>query len=319
MVSFTGEKVKPLIIGKAQKPRCFAKVKVDCLPVMYRANKKAWMTGVLFVEWLQWFDRQMKGRKVLLFVDNAPSHATTQLKNVTVKFLPANTTALCQPMDQGIIQTMKLKYRKRQLQFVINQMDRQPTKTGSEILKTVSVLDAVYWVASSWKEVEASTIQKCFAKCGFVEHTSTSAAETPAAAACDDKEQHNDDDEADDYPIAVHIMARKLFDCEFEELLDIDKCMKTCNDEPIDWERPARELLHDGESDDDDDQEEETPQQPTCSINDCLNFTDQMKQFGIHHGNEKIIEATMALNDMVTEMKFRSSKQKTIDQFFVKK
>jgi hypothetical protein len=36
-------------------------------------------------------------------------------------------------MDQGIIQCVKLKYRKKQLQFLIKQMDKF-SKTGSEIL-----------------------------------------------------------------------------------------------------------------------------------------------------------------------------------------
>ncbi|XP_053406646.1 tigger transposable element-derived protein 4-like [Mercenaria mercenaria] len=132
-----------------------------------KTNKKAWMTGEIFEEWLHWFDRQMKGRKVLLFVDNAPSHPQVNLKNVNVKFLPPNTTSLCQPMDQGIIQAMKLKYRKKQLQYVISQMELKQGKSGFDLLKDISVLDAIYWVARAFKEVEISTIVKCFAKCGF--------------------------------------------------------------------------------------------------------------------------------------------------------
>ena len=37
------DKVKPLVIGKSVKPRCFHRVNIDTLPVDYRANKKAWM------------------------------------------------------------------------------------------------------------------------------------------------------------------------------------------------------------------------------------------------------------------------------------
>ena len=39
------EKLKLLVIGKAEKPRCFKNVKTS--PVDYRNNKKAWMTGEL--------------------------------------------------------------------------------------------------------------------------------------------------------------------------------------------------------------------------------------------------------------------------------
>jgi hypothetical protein len=43
-------KLAPLVIGKYAKPRCFKNVNVDNLGVMYKANKKAWMTAVLFQE-----------------------------------------------------------------------------------------------------------------------------------------------------------------------------------------------------------------------------------------------------------------------------
>ena len=62
-------------------------------------------------------------------------------------------------MDQGIIQTVKLKYRKCQLQHVLAEMDICATKTGSQILKEITILQAIYWINSAWKEVKVETIQ----------------------------------------------------------------------------------------------------------------------------------------------------------------
>ena len=107
------------------------------------------MTRALYEEWLKWFDRRIHGRKVLLFVDNAPSHLSVTLRNVPAKYFPANTTSLSQPMDQGVIQAFKLKYRKRQLQHVTNQMDLCQGKTGTDLLKEISILDTVYWISGS--------------------------------------------------------------------------------------------------------------------------------------------------------------------------
>jgi hypothetical protein len=53
-----------------------------------------------------------------------------------------NVTSKSQPMDQGIIQATKLKFRKRQ----ISQMDKGVSKTGSQILKDISILDAIFWI-----------------------------------------------------------------------------------------------------------------------------------------------------------------------------
>ena len=115
--SMDGEKVRPLVIGKSRAPRCFNKLKPGSLPVSYKYNKKAWMTSAIFQEWVTELNKSMKcqGRKILLFIDNAPSHPDLHFSNVVVRFLPPNTTSFTQPMDQGIIQAMKLKFRKRQV------------------------------------------------------------------------------------------------------------------------------------------------------------------------------------------------------------
>ena len=42
--SATGEKLKPLVIGKALKPRCFKNIKVHKLPVTWCHNEKAYLT-----------------------------------------------------------------------------------------------------------------------------------------------------------------------------------------------------------------------------------------------------------------------------------
>ncbi|KAI8498725.1 hypothetical protein Bbelb_231780 [Branchiostoma belcheri] len=55
-------------------------------------------------------DKKMarQGRKILLFMDNAPSHIDMGLRNIELKYqkFPPNTTSGLQPMDQGIIQTV---------------------------------------------------------------------------------------------------------------------------------------------------------------------------------------------------------------------
>ena len=45
------DKIKPLVVGKSAKPRCFNRVDVGALPVIYKSNRTAWMTGQIFNEW----------------------------------------------------------------------------------------------------------------------------------------------------------------------------------------------------------------------------------------------------------------------------
>lgn len=55
------EKLKFIVIGKFEKPRCFKNVLY--WPAIYRANKKQ-MTGALFIEWVRALDRKIPRQKV---------------------------------------------------------------------------------------------------------------------------------------------------------------------------------------------------------------------------------------------------------------
>ena len=85
IVSATGGKVtEPIVIWKSKIPRCF---------------------------------------RYLYLIDNAPCHPPDlkgKFSNINVCFLPKNTTSRLQPLDAGIIQNFKVKYRKLLLKFVIS-------------------------------------------------------------------------------------------------------------------------------------------------------------------------------------------------------
>jgi len=69
-------KFPPLVIGKSLNPRCFKNINKSALPVIYRANSKAWMRSDIFIEWLRYLDNyfRIKDKKVLLLIDNTGSH-----------------------------------------------------------------------------------------------------------------------------------------------------------------------------------------------------------------------------------------------------
>ena len=71
----TGSMKLPLLaIGKSAKPRCFTGIKD--LPVQYTANKKAWMTSDIFIQYLQKMDAlfRRQQRHVCFILDNCPAH-----------------------------------------------------------------------------------------------------------------------------------------------------------------------------------------------------------------------------------------------------
>ena len=106
-----GDKIPMFVIGKSQKPRCFKNVKF--LPCRYRNQKKSWMDGALFEEWVRELDRKFasEGRSIALVIDNCPAHPHIEnLKSIKLFFLPPNTTSATRPMDQGVIRSLKAKY-----------------------------------------------------------------------------------------------------------------------------------------------------------------------------------------------------------------
>ena len=160
----TGEKLPMFVIGKSQKPRCFKHIK--SLPCRYRAQKKSWMNSELFEEWVREQDEkfEIEGRKVALIIDNCPAHPVIEnLKSVTLYFLPPNTTSALQPMDQGVIWSLKSKYRTHIIQKVLAAIDQ-----GKQ-LPVISILEAMKVLALSLSEVSKEAITNCFTKSGFSE------------------------------------------------------------------------------------------------------------------------------------------------------
>src|SRR2546423_14531105 len=102
------DQVPLLILGYAEKPRCFNKKSGQEHGFFYLSNKKAWITKDFFQKYLHRLNAHV-GRKILLLIDNAPSHIWkhTDYPNLEIMALPPNTTSKLQPLDAGIIAAFK--------------------------------------------------------------------------------------------------------------------------------------------------------------------------------------------------------------------
>ena len=60
--------MKPLVITHAKRPRAFGKTLKPALYFNYYYNKKAWITTLVFNDWIGKIDHQMKlaGRQLVL-------------------------------------------------------------------------------------------------------------------------------------------------------------------------------------------------------------------------------------------------------------
>ncbi|KAL2612614.1 hypothetical protein R1flu_024306 [Riccia fluitans] len=166
-----GEKLPPWIIGKSKNPRSFCGQDMTQLKVNYVNSVRAWMITPIFNQYLKELDVyfKRKGQKVLIFLDNAPVHIVdeaTNLANIELCFFPPNLTSVLQPLDGGIIRSLKALYRKFEVVSLLDNINE--LLHASDLIKKLIVLDAIKFIDKSWSLVKAETIQKCFANCGFV-------------------------------------------------------------------------------------------------------------------------------------------------------
>ncbi|XP_023315490.1 tigger transposable element-derived protein 1-like [Trichogramma pretiosum] len=129
------------------------------LPVFWRSSRSAWMNKKLFEEWFNFsFVPEVReflltrnlAFKVLLIIDNAPSHPEsiqTAHPDIEILFLPPNTTALLQPMDQTLL-LRKLIATTRLKQF----------------WKDFNILHSITLLSESWNEIKDSTLNASWGK-----------------------------------------------------------------------------------------------------------------------------------------------------------
>ncbi|KAF0696620.1 Aste57867_12645 [Aphanomyces stellatus] len=165
--------VEPLFIGTAARPRCFRGRSGDDMGFDYHASKKGWMTGAIFSAYLSSLNKRMidEGRKVLLLVDNAPSHTVddeVRLENVKVQMLPKNTTAHLQPQDAGVIASFKAKLKQRKLKNALDQID-MVMRGRQDRLYEVPLDEAMAWAKEAWRSVSQTTVSNCWARTGIVD------------------------------------------------------------------------------------------------------------------------------------------------------
>ena len=304
--SATGEKVKPLVIGKSVNPRCFKGYHRTSLGVTYEANKKAWMNSGLFEKWLKRLNHKMRmqNRNILLFMDNCSAHPHVELPNVKLAFFPPNTTSKLQPMDAGIIQATKLHYRKKLMRHVIFLMDEMSKAT--EVARQVTVLDAILWFQSAWQTVTAETIQKCFKNCGFA---------TDALEVQDEDESWDEEDLLPLLPGGTTL----------HDYANMDSDLVTQNNLGDDWEQAviqsAKQVNEDEHADsgDESDKENDVLAAKTISLKTAWDHTQDMRDLALASNNDDLLNLMIKVEDVIKVAKKKATekmKQPKLDMFF---
>lgn len=184
-------KIKPLLVYHSETPRAFKKFNVQksSLNVMWRSNKKAWVTRDIFTDWInEVFGPTVKKYllemnlplNALLVLDNAPAHPPglqddllEEFNFIKIQFLPPKSTMLLQPMNQQIIYNFKLLYTKSLFErcFEVNAGTdltlREFWKDHFNIVACLKMIDKAWdgvtqrTLISAWKELWPESVIEC--------------------------------------------------------------------------------------------------------------------------------------------------------------
>jgi len=294
--SMTGEKKKLLVVGKSKQPRCFKGVKA--LPVDYTANKNAWMTQEIFSQWLIKWDNELD-RKIVLLIDNCTAHnVSLNLKNIKLVFLPANTTSLIQPCDQGIIRTLKayykLKMRKRVITLIDEMFECESTSTlkANDLSKKINILEALHFVNEAWNNISDVTIRNCFRHGGLVKT---------------EEEEEEEDDHSKD-----------LADKTYEDWMDIDRDLQTSEEYSEDQicQSIINEITNNNDEENDESDEEVDVVVKPPSNKKVLEALDVIRRAVHHRGNN--FNTQYEYEQYIFGMLEENKKQIKITNFFQK-
>lgn len=259
------------------------------------------------------FDKklQKEKRKILLFLDNAASHPRNiQLKNIKIIFLPPNTTAFCQPLDQGIIKNFKTWYRFTILKNILSKMEI--VASSEELVKSINLLDVVYFIHKAWTKVTADTIRNCFRKAGF-RHSGDIVSQTEF-------------DPEDNVPLSVIAERCKIMhhtsgnSVDFEEYVMVDEDLLQ-EDENLDDDNMNSESIETHELENDRDEDDNLPEEEEVGViktnKEALLAIKNLKLFSSKSGDLKGFEMLSNLEDhFENTICAKNVRQKTILHFF---
>ena len=205
LTGMVGEKLHMSVIWKSKNPRCFSNVKH--LPCEYKSQKKSWMNSEIFEEWVRKLDQKFRAddRNIALIIDNCPAHPSiSNLTSVQLVFLPPNATPILQPMDQGVIRSLKAHYRGRVVRLLCRALEKK------EPCPKISILQSMKILVDYWEVVSKETIINCFRKAGM-----TPAVQQAAVSDSDDpfkdlQERVNDLRKADSSMVPDDVTATAL-------------------------------------------------------------------------------------------------------------
>ncbi|KFD64056.1 hypothetical protein M514_10180 [Trichuris suis] len=270
-------KLKPLVIHRHANLRALRGIVKSSLGVYYRYSKRGWMTAQVCLDIFsnayandikKYLNEKNLAFKVLVITDSASSHPPMIAgldPNVHFVFLPARTTSLLQPLDQGVIGAFKAYYLRRTFKMLIDATDGENCETVMEFWKNYNLRMAIDNIVEAWNDVSKQCLHRVWRKlipdliCDFKDFE-------PSAQVCEITES------------CVQLANRLGFEeVEYQDIEDILNCQP---DELTTEELQELSVAGEAERREEDDENQEAPPPPprqmtTAELSNTLETIEQ--------------------------------------------
>jgi len=294
------------IIGKSNKPRCFKNFNPSQHNIIYDSQRSSWMTIAIFKKWfhqnfIPYVQKHLgQSAEAILLLDNCSAHPQddeliSSNGKIRAMFLPPNVTSLIQPMDQGVIESVKRQYRKKLCQSLI--LADASSVSIPDFLKTINLKYVCESISQVWSNTNSRVIVNAWSKL-FGANTDTS-----------------------------------LLDTSISEISEMFKVLSVNSDQDVnDWlgvdtNMPGHEHLSDAEivnevmptetaEESDEDPSEDVQEKVPDSA--ALNAIETVCQWYQQQGEYRatIYQTLTSVRDLAAGKRVNTLKQSTIDRFF---
>lgn len=187
------EKFEPIVVGKYekfdvfkhplfQKPHHLDQQILNKISrefgIQYSSNVNKWITSLMFQKYLLLLEQKLKAanRKIVIILDDLSSHRIINLKfeHIRLIYLKNNSnlhgTSYAShgvkfdylPLNYGIIEDFRIRYRIQQYQWMINIQQSQHHNRLEVLLEKdykIPLVNVLEWVHHGWNQLTPSTIQ----------------------------------------------------------------------------------------------------------------------------------------------------------------
>ena len=319
-------KLPLVLIGKSKSPRCFKGINKESLPVVYFNQKNAWVNTTIFTEWYhQHFVPYIKIKlnelgldsKAVLLIDNCSAHPSEQDlisddKKVITQFLPPNVTSLIQPMDQGVLVSIKRIYRRKILEELVLHDNHSTGTSIITFLKGINLLKVSEMISSSWNDIKDLTLRRSWGKIFPIE----SSPECLQIA----HEGHDTTESDEDFTTLFQIVGQEVNETEITEWLQFDNNEKGyghLTDEEI-----VTEVTNHVDSENEGNEEISMDSEPSGDI--YVSHSDALRMFDScitwllqqEEANTYNLSVLKQLRELAARKRLSSLQQKRLDDFF---